>query len=486
MLICKNDEGCEGTSSSAATSFRSGASPIYIERKQIQPARSQKIFACPLCTQILSSSSNLNRHLSEVHERVGRYEKAMIRKGENWIRETCPICQKSLDSPAELIRHAREKHDFSGVIQHETFANYDEFAKWKESMGRLHDSYWSRKSETTKNYVRYLYYRCYRSTNSDRRISKKRRARMRTTLHRSCTSFMKVKVDVTTGITTVEFCLEHLGHEQAPENHIGLRAESDGFPEHHGHELAPENHIGSRANNEGCSEHLGHERAPENHIGSRAENEEIITIVDESDLGIERAKTLVRETDKETEGLYFTASQDVRHVIKKKLSAISDGCLKLQQQSSKEAYRNLRKVDGLLSEALSVFIMTEPNNSELRLIENTGKQEIGEQYTVSTPEASVKPGPKETSRMCQVVPAITNGDVNDKVVKCNVCGQREPLVYDIGTRKAMIDWMLCDACGIWVHMDCAKTRECSNCNEGYLELDDFAVIVNKRHKNVRK
>ncbi|KAK6021410.1 hypothetical protein OSTOST_12916, partial [Ostertagia ostertagi] len=171
----------------------------------------------------------------------------------------------SLDSPTELFVHARHNHNFHGDIQKKTFANYEEFeqSSVKERLEVQYATVWNRKNRHERTVL--PVFSDYRATTSQRRLSLKRRLRMREKVYRSCTSFMNVKTDVT-GITNVEFCLEHLGHGHMTE----YRAYED---------------------EEISSESLGTTDSP-----GRMEDS-----IEEPDEGIER--------------LYWTASEDIRHVI---------------------------------------------------------------------------------------------------------------------------------------------------------------------------
>ncbi|KAK6053789.1 zinc finger, C2H2 type, partial [Cooperia oncophora] len=125
------------------------------------------VLACPQCSKVLSNGSNLRRHLAEVHGHMSRVEKWEAQKvEEEWEREMCPVCQMFLQSPKEIYYHAKRNHNFEGVVQKETFANYDEFEKWKETMEKLHASCWNRKHQTVTSNVCYRYFRCHRWSKS--------------------------------------------------------------------------------------------------------------------------------------------------------------------------------------------------------------------------------------------------------------------------------------------------------------------------------
>ncbi|KAK6027052.1 hypothetical protein OSTOST_06929, partial [Ostertagia ostertagi] len=170
-----------------------------------------------------------------------------------------------------------------------------------------------------------------------------------------------------------------------------------------------------------------------------------------------------------------------------KLKAINDECSKLQGQGSKEAYHCLRKIDDILSKALGIVSGTkEPNGfHELHSRQNIEEQETTKQAITSESRSEMEPKETEARTSSHHVPATSDCDTNDSdiAIICDVCGIMESVVCEFGVRKAMIDWMLCDDCGAWVHMSCAKTRECFSCKEGYLELDHPEVIAKKHSEN---
>ncbi|PIO59734.1 integrase core domain protein, partial [Teladorsagia circumcincta] len=263
--------------------------------------------------------------------------------------------------------------------------------RWKEAMELQHFAVWIRTNQTTKSNTCYQYFRCHRSTTGQvfrstinpRRFSLKRRIRMREKVHRSCTSYMNVKNDVLTGVTSVEFCMEHLGH--------GHKSESRAVEEE-----------------EISSESLTATDSP-----GRMED-----FVEEREEGIER--------------LYVTASEDVRHVIEgvchenfgssqliimdgtvqvqlsllttrailapsaEKLKAISDECSKLQGRGSKGAYHCLRKIDDVLSKALTIIAGTkEPNDYRgLHPKGNIEEQEMTKQLGAISSESRSEMEPK--------------------------------------------------------------------------------------------
>ncbi|PIO74326.1 hypothetical protein TELCIR_03669 [Teladorsagia circumcincta] len=233
-------------------------------------------------------------------------------------------------------------------------------------------------------------------------------------------------------------------------------------------------------------EHLGHGHKSESHAVEEEEiSSESLTATDSPG----RIEDFVEEHEEGIERLYVTASEDVRHVIGEKLKASSDGCSKLQGKGSKEAYHCLRKIDDVLSKALTIIAGTkEPNDyRELHPKGNIKEQEMTKQLGAISAESRSEMEPKETETRTPThhIPPTTECDTNDTnvAVMCDVCGQMEPVVCELGVRRAMIDWMLCDDCGTWVHMSCAKTRECSSCREGYFELDHPVVIAKKRSES---
>ncbi|KAK6021411.1 hypothetical protein OSTOST_12917, partial [Ostertagia ostertagi] len=116
---------------------------------------------------------------------------------------------------------------------------------------------------------------------------------------------------------------------------------------------------------------------------------------------------------------------------------------------------------------------------ELHSRQNIEEQETTKQAITSESRR------RRLERLPHHVPATSDCDTNDSdiAIICDVCGIMESVVCEFGVRKAMIDWMLCDDCGAWVHMSCAKTRECFSCKEGYLELDHPEVIAKKHSEN---
>ncbi|KAK6039837.1 hypothetical protein COOONC_22660 [Cooperia oncophora] len=280
---------------------------------------------------------------------------------------------------------------------------------------------------------------------------------MRPIIHRSCTSFMNVKSDVRTGITTVEFCVEHFGHEVECQN-SSLDSQSGSLDLQ---DCSPES--------QDCSLPLIEEDAVSNSLEVRNSS-------------LERVKASAEERDGELRQLYWTASQDVGHLIRKKLNAINEGCSKLQAQGSKETYHSLRKIDEILSKALS-FMAGAKEQNDLHELHPTGivaEQQLSLLISSNSTKLAITPRINGVTALratssripCQLALPVANGHLNDgHAAVCGICGQKEPIVYDSGVRRPMVDWMLCDECGAWVHMSCARTRECSNCGEGYLELD---------------
>ncbi|VDO86092.1 unnamed protein product [Heligmosomoides polygyrus] len=126
--------------------------------------------------------------------------------------ELCPACDTGFETVTDLLVHAIEFHDFSGTVKQEVFPSYCAFERWKDEMEEEHNSCWLQRDEETLHMVFHGHLRCHRS----RRIMKRKRKISELVL-KSCTSFMDVKRYLTTGVTSVEYCLEHFGHKQLPQ-----------------------------------------------------------------------------------------------------------------------------------------------------------------------------------------------------------------------------------------------------------------------------
>lgn len=126
--------------------------------------------------------------------------------------EVCPDCDMGFGNITDLLVHANEMHEFKGVIKQEIFSSYSAFERWKEEMEKEHCTHWIRRGERAVHMVFYAHLRC----RWPRTRVIKRKLKVTEALHKSCTSFMNVKRYLKTGVTSVEYCLEHFGHKKLP------------------------------------------------------------------------------------------------------------------------------------------------------------------------------------------------------------------------------------------------------------------------------
>lgn len=165
---------------------------------------------CERCGLTLYNQEDLNSHLRDVHGDPIE----VVRQSENAIEiipEFCPVCDMAFENVTDLLVHAVEFHEFSGTIKQEEFPSHSAFERWKKDMEEDYNSHWLRRSERTEDNVYYRQLRCHRRKSTKRKLDTSSKA-----VQKSCTSFMNVKRYLTSGVTSVEYCLEHFGHEQEP------------------------------------------------------------------------------------------------------------------------------------------------------------------------------------------------------------------------------------------------------------------------------
>ncbi|KAK6036872.1 hypothetical protein COOONC_25623 [Cooperia oncophora] len=73
------------------------------------------------------------------------------------------------------------------------------------------------------------------------------------------------------------------------------------------------------------------------------------------------------------------------------------------------------------------------------------------------------------------IPPLIAEDIedDDELDLCAVCDKREPPVKSADTLEAPIDWLQCDNCLTWVHLQCISTRDCTCCGAGFLEIAHY-------------
>ncbi|KAK6054170.1 hypothetical protein COOONC_08326 [Cooperia oncophora] len=72
------------------------------------------------------------------------------------------------------------------------------------------------------------------------------------------------------------------------------------------------------------------------------------------------------------------------------------------------------------------------------------------------------------------IPPLIAEDIeyDDELDLCAICDKREP-VSSVDTLEAPIDWLQCDNCLTWVHLQCISTRDCTCCGAGFLEIAHY-------------
>uniref|UniRef100_A0A7I4Y5B6 PHD domain-containing protein n=1 Tax=Haemonchus contortus TaxID=6289 RepID=A0A7I4Y5B6_HAECO len=70
------------------------------------------------------------------------------------------------------------------------------------------------------------------------------------------------------------------------------------------------------------------------------------------------------------------------------------------------------------------------------------------------------------------IPPLIAEDIegDDELDLCAVCDRREPPGDLTDTENATIDWVQCDECHSWAHLNCIRARECVCCGAGTFEI----------------
>ncbi|VDO70979.1 unnamed protein product [Heligmosomoides polygyrus] len=184
----------------------------------------QNVRSCEVCGVTFFSQENLSRHRRVVHRILD--EVAQNPTGN--FRESCPVCHIRIKNVLDLLEHASEFHEFKGKVKHKEFLSFSEFERWKDELEQKHITSWVKRGVTGSEKAFYSYLRCNRSPNTKKRNRPPRRtaensqerrhgSMSRVIMQGSCTSFLNVKRDLTSGVTSVEYCLEHFGHEKEPQ-----------------------------------------------------------------------------------------------------------------------------------------------------------------------------------------------------------------------------------------------------------------------------
>ncbi|VDO70974.1 unnamed protein product [Heligmosomoides polygyrus] len=142
-----------------------------------------KFWFCELCDMRHANTASLIKHMREDHH----CEEEFVARNPNFVEnfsESCPSCDTRVLDVAELLAHATLVHEFVGVVRREVFPSFVEFEQWKERVEDESISTWVKRRRKTTGNVLTLNLRCHRNLETD--------------------------------VTSVEYCLEHFGHEQDP------------------------------------------------------------------------------------------------------------------------------------------------------------------------------------------------------------------------------------------------------------------------------
>ncbi|VDO70977.1 unnamed protein product [Heligmosomoides polygyrus] len=173
-----------------------------------------KFYFCEVCDLRQPNPASLVKHMREDHH----CEEEFVARNPDLVHnfsEVCPSCGIRVINVAELLEHATLVHEFNGTVRQEVFQSFIEFEEWKERMEEENISTWVRRKHKTIGNVVTIHMKCHRVQRTTAHCQEESDLQRKTkVVGRSCTSYMNVERNLQTDITTVEYCLEHFGHEK--------------------------------------------------------------------------------------------------------------------------------------------------------------------------------------------------------------------------------------------------------------------------------
>ncbi|KAK7075681.1 hypothetical protein SK128_002708 [Halocaridina rubra] len=160
---------------------------------------------CPYCNLVLSSRSTLLRHKRRKHP-----AEVLLEDNKSNKPLRCRDCDFRCHVMKTLIHHYKT-HGRRLIIREKNFINEDEFSMWKkdiEKKTRSHFVLHRGKRETSSTFVKNYY--CNRSGFFiPSGVGKKVRVIMTVKINYTCSAFMRVECQKSSGKIKVEFCFDH-------------------------------------------------------------------------------------------------------------------------------------------------------------------------------------------------------------------------------------------------------------------------------------
>lgn len=167
---------------------------------------------CLICSRRFSHSSNLYRHVRQIHKE----EATTLYDPKCYGKAKCPLCSEYHVSRKAFVQHLEKLHKLTLDIERLTFKNKDEFEEWLSNIQKAMDVKYlaSRHRESGEERI---YYKCSHSGTFKSKGTGKKPRKVASTkkINAFCPSQISVKSN-RDGIVNVVYTKTHLGHDVLP------------------------------------------------------------------------------------------------------------------------------------------------------------------------------------------------------------------------------------------------------------------------------